>query len=268
MNMHPTRFPELNAILQDLTQSVEVILGPQFVGAYLQGSLAGPDADEHGDVDFVVVTTQAPENAELEALQTMHARIFDGSVRWAKHLEGSYFPQNVLRQFNPNHAPLWYLDNGSRQLVQDRHDDTRVVRWVLRDHGITLKGPSPTALIDPIHPNDLRLEVFEVMHEWGQEILANPEARNNGWFQPYAVLSYCRMLHTLQTGRVASKRAGAVWGQTHLEPRWHGLIERALAQRPNQYDKVHRPADPEDFSRTLAFIRYALEARERFLGVE
>ena len=45
------------------------------------------------------------------------------------------------------------------------------------------------------------------MGEWGEDILADEDGLDNGWRQPYVVLSYCRMLHTLQTGRVESKRA-------------------------------------------------------------
>ncbi|PYN82823.1 MAG: hypothetical protein DMD96_04780 [Candidatus Rokuibacteriota bacterium] len=39
------------------------------------------------------------------------------------------------------------------------------------------------------------------------------------------VLSFCRMLQTLETGRVESKRAGALWALRSLERQWSGLIE-------------------------------------------
>jgi hypothetical protein len=37
----PTPFPELNAVLMELVQSVQAILGSDFIAAYLQGSFAG-----------------------------------------------------------------------------------------------------------------------------------------------------------------------------------------------------------------------------------
>ncbi len=35
---HPTPYPELNSVLEELVTSVQVVLGDVLVGAYLQGS--------------------------------------------------------------------------------------------------------------------------------------------------------------------------------------------------------------------------------------
>src|SRR5205823_11361190 len=52
IHLHPTSYDELNAILEALVTSVQAVLGGSFVGAYLQGSFAVGDYDEHSDVDF------------------------------------------------------------------------------------------------------------------------------------------------------------------------------------------------------------------------
>lgn len=262
VTLEPTPFPQLNAVVADLTTSAQIILGDNFTGAYLQGSLAVGDYDEHGDVDFDIVIEQPLTGVELSQLQQMHARLYDTAISWAQRLEGAYFPQAVLRRFDADHEPLWYLDNGSRQLIQDKHDDTLVVRWVLREYGIRLAGPDIKTLIDPVAADALRREVYVVMQTWGSEILADVQRLDSGWYQPYAVLSYCRMLHTLQSGRVGSKKAGARWAQSALDRRWSGLIERALAERPNQYAKVHQKANGADLAITPEFIRYALAMRD------
>jgi len=46
-----TPFPELNNVLAGLKETAQAILGANFVGAYLQGSLAVGDADEQSDCD-------------------------------------------------------------------------------------------------------------------------------------------------------------------------------------------------------------------------
>ena len=57
----PTRFPELNELLVELVERARAILAETFVGAYLQGSFAVGDADEHSDCDFLIpITTQPP----------------------------------------------------------------------------------------------------------------------------------------------------------------------------------------------------------------
>jgi predicted kinase/predicted nucleotidyltransferase len=258
---HPTSYPELNAVLLELVSSARAILKDNFTAAYLQGSLARKDPDEHGDVDFIIVTEGRVNELEFEALQTMHLRLNDLDSYWAKHLEGSYFPKDVLRRYDPNSEPVVYIDNGSRQLLRHKHDDTLVVRWVLRDHAIILAGPDAKTLIDEVSTQALQHEVSAVMQEWANEIFAEPERVNNGWYQPYAVLSYCRMLQTLQTGRVESKRSAIDWGIENLDERWKGLIQRAWAERPDQYAKGQHKANPDDFVSTLKFIRYALELR-------
>ena len=54
--MHPTRFPELNAVLAELVDGARRVLEENFCAAYLHGSFATGDADEFSDVDFVIVS--------------------------------------------------------------------------------------------------------------------------------------------------------------------------------------------------------------------
>lgn len=262
LNRNPTPYADLNAVLADLVGNAREILGAQFVAAYLQGSFAVGDFDQHSDVDFLIAVSDDIDS-ELAALQALHARIYELSSPWAQHLEGSYFPLALLRRPDPQVTPLWYIDNGSRELIRSDHDNTVVVRWVVRERGITLAGAPPQQLLDPIDPADLRRDVLDTMHTWGASLLANPEQMNNRWYQSFAVISYCRMLQTLETGTVESKPAGVRWGQQALDPRWRGLIARAWAERPDPPLKIHQPADPADFEQTQRFIEYAIERGRR-----
>ena len=259
MTLTPTPFPELNGVLLEWLNGIQTVLGADLTAAYLQGSFAGGDFDADSDVDFLVAIRAELTDAQLSALQFLHARIYDLHSPWAQHLEGSYFPEAALRRFGPTGAQPWYLDNCSKVLVRSSHDDTQVVRWVTREHGIPLVGPDPGTLIDPVTADDLRREVLETMREWGVEILDGRYRLENRWAQPFAVLIYCRMLHTLHTGTIGSKLAGAQWAKEALDDRWAGLIERAWNERPDPSLKVRQLADPDDTRRTLDFIRYALE---------
>jgi hypothetical protein len=77
------------------------------------------------------------------------------------------------------------------------------------------------------------------------------------WKQPYVVLSFCRMLHTLETGRVGSKREAGEWAVGTLGDEWSDLIRRALGDRPDPWGRVHQPADGTVVERTRAFADYA-----------
>jgi Domain of unknown function (DUF4111) len=262
MAHQPTAFPELNTVLSALVSGIQATLGDALLGVYLQGSFALGAGDADSDVDFIAVLRHAVPDAAVPALQALHGRLYDLESNWAKHLEGSYFPADLLRRPDPDRTELLFLDNGSRELVRSKHCNTLVVRWLVREHGIPLLGPPPTDVIDPVVVDDLRREVIAKMRAWAADYFATPSQLNTRWHQPYAVIMFCRMLHTLHTGRVASKPAAIVWGQQSLDPQWAGLLQRAWADRPDPSWKIRQPADPAECASTLAFIRYALTCIE------
>jgi predicted nucleotidyltransferase len=252
----PTPYPELNKVLRNLIDSVQAVLSTNFVGAYLQGSFAVGDFDLHSDVDFIIVIEEELTPEEVYGLQAVHEHIYGLDIPWAQHLEGSYFPKQVLWDYARQGELLWYLDHGSRSLIQSAHCNTVLVRWVVREHGVTLAGPAPALLVDPIPVEALRAHIKATIHDWGQEILANPDDYNNRFYQGFIVLNYCRMLHDLHRGLPGSKLAGAEWAKANLDPCWKGLIDRAWNGRPNPTISVRQQADPKDFQETLKFVHY------------
>ncbi len=263
-----TPFPELDMVLRELVSSVREIMCDSFVAAYLQGSFAVGGFDEHSDCDFVIVVRTEVSDSQLRNLQRMHKRIFDLDMKWAKHLEGSYFPEAILRDYTRIGTNLWYLNHGHSKLVRSNHCNTVVVRQTLREKGVILSGPRPSTLIDPIPVEVLRREILAVINDWGREILADPERFNNRFYQSFIVLSYCRMLHDLHTGVVGTKRAGAEWARRSLDQSWAGLIDRTWAARPNPAVSVRQPADKVDYDRTLEFIKEVMRAANDFAATE
>jgi hypothetical protein len=261
----PTPYPELNSVLDDLVTSVQAALDDVFVGAYLQGSFAVGDFDRHSDVDFVIAVRDELSTDQVMPLQAIHARVHGLRSDWARHLEGSYFPATVLRDYRQCARPLWYLDHGSQSLVRSEHCNTLVVRWTVREHAIRLAGPHPATLVDPIPLDALRQEIAETIRGWGAQILEQPERYRNRFYQGFIVLSYCRMLHDLVVGRPGSKRAGAAWAQATLDPAWFGLIDRAWGGRPNPAGAVREAPDAVDFESTLQFVSYIIRESEQYV---
>jgi len=251
----------LNAILVELVDGASAILGDNFCGAYLHGSFASGDADEFSDVDFVIVIHEELSAEQQQALQLLHGRIYELESAWAQHLEGSYVPSAQLRQMDWSHQPFFYLDNGSKELVWDSHCNTAVVRWLLRENGLPLAGPEPSALVGPVSTADLRREALARVRDYA-DWAAEPEPGELGlmsrWKQPYLVLTLCRLLFTLFTGRVAAKREAGEWALATLDEEWADLVRLALADRPNPWERVFQPAARELVGRTLQFTEYAL----------
>jgi hypothetical protein len=254
--MPRTGFPDLDELLDDLTVSMQSILGNELVALYLQGSFAIGDADEHSDVDWIAVTKDELGEHQVAKLQAMHGRLYSLETPWARHLEGSYFPRERLRRVESAPTELWFLDNGSSQLALDTHCNTAVVRWTVRERGIPLAGPGPRELVDPVDPDDLRADVVVALQEWTDWAHSLPSMSRRA--QNLLVVSYCRMLQTLETGTVTSKREAGEWALQALSREWSELIQKALADRPDPWTKVGQPASAEAVEQTLAFADYAL----------
>jgi hypothetical protein len=257
-------YPELNHVLDVLVASVQDVIGTNFVGAYLQGSFAVGDFDLHSDVDFIFVIAEELSGNQVDALQSMHERIYCLESPWAQHLEGSYFPKELFRDLAARGQKVWYLDHGARSLIKSEHCNTLVVRWVVREKGVVLAGPSPVTLVNPIPVESLRMEIIEVITEWGQEIIAHQDRYNNHFYQTFIVLNFCRMLHDLCTGVPSSKLAGAEWAKVNLDSSWSALIDRTWAGRPDPAASVRRPADPEDFESTLKFVKHIIDESKAY----
>ena len=268
--MFPTQFPELNNLIPDFVASHREILGHNMIGFYLQGSAAVGDMDEHSDVDFIVVTERNLNHIEMADLQKMHTDFFDRTAenQWAEHFEGSYFPIDVLQTFDQPETKLVYIDNGSSTLEMNTHCNTLVVRWCLREMGVTLAGPDPETLLDPIPIDQMKDEVKKVMFDWEGWIYDDMEMYSNRFFQTFIVLTYSRMLQTLATGQVFSKPAGVQWAVENLDEEWHDLITSAHAVRDDAAINVYTPADPAVLNRTLEFVTYANKIAETTMSQE
>lgn len=72
--------PDLQHALRVLVEGSAELLGDDFVGAYLHGSFAVGDADEHSDADWLVVTRSA--DVPLGALQEFHREFHDRPGNW------------------------------------------------------------------------------------------------------------------------------------------------------------------------------------------
>ena len=263
--MFPTPYEELNQVLVELVSRIQRIMNNDFIGAYLQGSFAVGGFDQHSDVDFIVAVENELTSNQVDALQVMHDQVYQLDSEWAKHLEGSYFPKEILRHSSKKGLDLWYLNHGARSLVRSDHCNTILVRAIVREKGVALAGPPPETLVNPISVELLRADIFETLTKEGKEILDDPERFNNRFYQCFIVLNFCRMLHDLHTGYPGSKREGAKWAKAFLDPAWTDLIDATWDGRPDPAKKVKEPADPRAFERTLRFVEYIMNKSKAYI---
>ncbi|MGB8982888.1 MAG: aminoglycoside adenylyltransferase domain-containing protein [Anaerolineales bacterium] len=256
MNKNPTSYPDVNQILDLLLARVQEILGGQFVGMYLHGSLANGGFDQDSDIDVIVVTATDVSVEAFAALADMHEQITKLDSPWAIQLEVSYIPQNALRRFDRKNNLHPHMDRGHDEVLHmlAHESDWIVQRHILRERGIVVVGPDPKTLIDPITPQDLRQAVVDVLPLWLHPVLNEPSKIRARGYQSFFVLSLCRVLYTLKYGEIIPKQVAAKWGKENLDPHWTPLIERAWLGRQNS----GLDAEPEDIQGTLEMMRCVL----------
>ncbi len=206
----------------------------------------------------------------VQSLQVLHTRLHGLGCYPAQHLEGSYISRDQLNQSEGiGVQPLWYLDNGSTTFERSTHDNQWHVRWILRERGITLCGPEPKSLLASIPIEAMLAEVKATMRLIADLYVAEIDQPlgfwNSRFGQSFAVLAYCRMLHTLRTGTVQSKFAGMEWAKQALDLEWVDLIQQAWEEREGVRHCVKRwqHANEEALQKTLEFIRYAVLKTEK-----
>lgn len=256
MNLSPTPHTDVNEILDLVLTHVKEILQDQLIGMYLHGSLANGGFDQHSDIDIIFVTKGDISEEAFSALHAMHAKISKLDSPWAIQLEVAYIPKTAFSRFD--RSILYpHLDRGNGEVLHKiaPESDWAILCHILRKRGITIMGPDPKTLIDPVSPNDLRQAVVEGMPIWFTPIIANPSEIHKRGYQSFFVLSICRMLYTLKHGEILPKPAAAEWGKENLDKQWRPLIERALIGRQNP----SLDADREDINGTIEMMKYTLQ---------
>lgn len=254
INPSPTRYPELNELLIQLVTTARNILGDHFIGAYLQGSFAVGDADLHSDCDFLIFINEQLTDAQELELRRLHDEIPTREGHWTHHLEGSYPVASEFKTLERLDAKWLYIDHGWREMQWDTHCNNCWARWSLREKGITLIGPDPKTLVDPIPTEIMRAEarkllvnIVEDTHSWMPPTIA--------WGQRYMVTTACRMLYTLTTGEVTSKAYSLDWAADHLDSRWLGLLKQVKEDRELGFDENTRPREGR-LQETYSFVKY------------
>lgn len=249
---YPSAILEINRLLEEIHSGAKAILGSQFVGMYLYGSLAhgGFDARK-SDIDFLVVTEERLTENLFSDLLTFHAEVTETGSKWTNHLEGSYIPLKALRRFDPTDSLHPHIEKGG-PLTLMQHDSAWLIQLhVLREWGTIVEGPPPINLIDPISTAELRQATLNILNDWWLPMLQDPHLLVQPDYRVYAVLTMARILYTLKRGQVVAKPWAATWALSKFSEKWRPLLESALKWSNGE---------PYDYlDETLDWIRFTSE---------
>lgn len=254
----PTLYDDVNIVLLDLMARIQTILGNQFVGLYLYGSLALGDFDpQTSDIDFIVVSQSELSVELLPALQAMHAEFDLSGSPWARRIEAAYIPLNALINNASSTRPYPQVEKGTELFLAPLEAGWAFQRYTLRERGVVVSGPRPVTFTDPVDLSEMQLAAGAILGGWQEQAHQDP-----GWIawvrqrgcQAFVVLTICRLLYSLETGSVASKREAARWAHKALGATQESLIQCALA---NQYGE--QEISDIELKDTLNFLDDALK---------
>lgn len=239
-----------------LLAGVRQALSDKLVGFYLSGSLAlGGFDPATSDVDILVVTEQPLSDAEFAAVGALHRRVSPDDNQYGFPYDVIYIDRATARRFAPGqrHVKVGHGES----LHRGPHRPNGVLeRWTVREHGITVAGPDPKTLIDPISSDEIRRAIRDELRErlrcWIDGTWPEDELSARG-AQAFEVETACRALHTLVTGVLSTKREAMEWAVDTLPERWQGLIE---------WSRLHHADPAKDRTRsgeTLDFLRWSVD---------
>jgi len=245
--MNPTLPEDAAAILQLLIKKAKQVLASDLVGVYLRGSLATGDFEpDRSDIDILLVTERPVSGPQFAFLTEMHTQIAQGDNTYAQRLEAAYIDLENLRSYLPDQQfPTLGQGPGEELIWQIHGPNWMLERSTVREDGITLYGPDPKTLIDPIPQDLLRKASASRMADWAEWARdeTDPEWSTPLTHKAYAIETMCRAIYTIEHGLIASKRESVRWCLENLPEPWNNLAARSQTWR--REDKVDLSINPE-----------------------
>jgi predicted nucleotidyltransferase len=250
-------YPAAVAPLVDaLLDGVREALGDNFVGLYLSGSLAlGGFDPETSDVDVLVVTGRPASDAEFAALKALHEGLPAEGNEFSLDYDVYYVDRETIRRFAEGQRHV-KVGTGEPFSWRQNRPNWALERWTVRERGVTVAGPDPKTLIDPVSPGDLRsaasAELRARLQHWTDGSWPREELAHLGT-QAFEIETVSRAMFTVESGEVSSKRTAVDWALASLPERWGELIE---------WSQAHTRDSTRDESKVpdvLEFLRWAAE---------
>lgn len=201
-------------------------------GLYLHGSLCfDGEFFASSDVDFVATLTRRPGEADIEALQHVHAEL--GKTVERPAYDGFYLLESDLSGHPEAVPPTPGVLDG--WFAIGRQCDQILITWhELAERGITLRGNDVGGI--PIHQDAVGLSVAtraNLAGYWSSQLEAlrhHPREAALPGAAEWGGLGAPRLHHLLSTGRLTSKSGGGRWALEAF-PCHREVVEEALRVR-------------------------------------
>ncbi len=203
---------DITLLLREVADALRDIFASNLVGVYLGGSLSYGDFEPgRSDIDVTVILEKAASTRDCEAIGRLHWHVERTYPRWAKRIECSYIPLDMLQSVLPPRMPRPYFGNG---VLYDRArcgNEWLITKHLLRTSGIPLLGPAFSTLTAPVNIADVQRACIRDLHDEWKPKATDTDYLRDSHQQSYVVLNLCRILYTALCAATSSKRVAATW---------------------------------------------------------
>lgn len=226
--MYTTNYPEITELFEDFVTRCNSVLGTKVLGVYVYGSLVWGDFDEKiSDVDLLVVLTDSILVEELERLRELHDELVIRHPQWRDRIEVQYFSKAGLQTFRENTTEMANISPGEPLHMISAGKDWLLNWYFVQEYGKVLFGPQPATLFSRITHEEFLQAVSKQAHSSINNIEATKNSRP---YQGYVIMTLCRAMYSLRTGRQTSKKQAAEWFAQQF-PEWENLLADVFVWR-------------------------------------
>ena len=214
-------------LLDDLASKLRVDLGQNVVGLYAYGSITQNAFDpRRSDLDCVAVIRRRLSPVVVSRFRTSLTRL-NARHPWKRRLQLTILIQRELLQ--PS-ADGWLYQFG--RLSRTGSDGNPIIWANILESGQVVFGPDPHTFVPRITPALMRAALDREIGYLRTELVTKRTSvwRNRATYRRYAALTACRILYTLKTGRVVSKRKAALWALRRLPSTHRPIVRHAIAR--------------------------------------
>lgn len=194
------------------------ILGDSLTGVYVHGSLAFGCCNAGSDIDFIAVTERPLSPDEKIQLITALAELseyapekgFEMSVVLRSDCVNFIYPTPFQLHYSEAYREDVAKDiSGFCEKLNGTDHDLAAHFTVLREVGYSVCGAELSEVFGEV-PREYYLDsIMRDISGAAEDIEYNPV---------YYILNLCRVMGYLESGKVMSKKQGAMWAKKHLPP--------------------------------------------------
>lgn len=219
-------------------EDLNTILGENFFGFYIYGSLTyGGFRPKSSDLDCVAVTKKVFNRKEFDSLSKWYSRLLKEESQLAKRLEIAFAVKKIVFKDNSKRTAVIHKGEFNKRADSDANNP---ITWLnIKETGITVLGPDPETFV----PDITKIILKDALKKEFKYIVDRPDKFfSEDWSKVYVILTFCRIVYTLKTGKIKSKKSAAEWCLENLPKKYHPIIfsaAKALAEGNNWKNLCH-----------------------------